>query len=180
MNRNVLVRIDTPDPARLWTGSGPLYIPADAIEPQDGALYLGGGELVDGLGDIEQLINGTAARIDITVSGVSAETMALWLQEKGSTQGARCDIGVVEFDDLWQIVAVTWVQQYTIDKPGLSRGDGTRTITLSMGTDDTGRSRSLFSYWTPADQARRSADDRIFDQVPLINASKSRTFGPSG
>lgn len=178
MNRNILIRIGVPDVARLWSGSGPLYLPADGIETTDGALYLGGGEILDGLTDVEQLLNGTAARLDLSVSGVALETVRLAREE--FVAGSLVDIGTIEFDDLWQPYPARWTAQYRADKLSVDRGAGQRTITLSMGSDDTGRSTSPQSYWTPADQARRSPTDRIFDRVPGLNAGTSRAFGPSG
>lgn len=177
MNRNVLIRIATPEPARLWSGAGPLYLPADGTETTDAALYLGGGEFLDGLTDVEQLI-ADAGRTEINISGVTASILKTALQEAADVKGALVDIGVVEFDDFWQIAAVTWTAQYRADKLSISRTD-TRTITLSMGSDDTGRSRTPNAYWTDADQRRRSPTDRIFDQVSSINAGTSRPFGPN-
>lgn len=177
MNRNVLIRIGTDPAARIWSGAGDLWIPADGIETED-AIYLGGGELLDGLTDLEQLINGTADRIDINVSGVTAATVKLALEEAAEVKGATVDIGVVEFDDWWQLVGVTWAARYRADKLVIARGE-TRTITLSMGSDDTGRSRTMGAYWTDADQRRRSPDDLFFDHVSGINSGTSRTFGPT-
>ena len=178
MNRNILIRIDTPDPARFWSGTGDLYIPADDVETET-SIYLGGGELINGLDDIEQLINGKAARLDINVSGVAASTVKLFLEEQGVLKGAALDIGVVLFDEWWQVAGVQWQARYRIDKASVNREQSQRVIGLSMGSDDTGRSRSTGAYWTPADQQRRSPGDRIFDRVTGINAGTSRTFGPS-
>jgi hypothetical protein len=180
VNRNVLIRIGTTPPARIWSGIGDLQVPADGTETEDAARYLGGGELLDGLNDIEQLINGTAARIDINVSGVAAATVKLALEEADEVKGATVDIGVAEFDDLWQLVGVTWQAQYRADKLSITRQENTRVITLSMGSDDTGRSRTINAYWTHADQIRRSPTDLFFDHVSGINAGTSRIFGPNG
>lgn len=111
MNRNVLVRIATPEPARLWSGPGDLYIPLDDVETEI-TPYLGGGELLGGLDEIEQLINGSAQRLDVSVSGVSLATANLFQQEMGDLKGAAMDIGVVIFDDAWQISGVTWQARY--------------------------------------------------------------------
>lgn len=178
MNRNVLIRIGTLPAARLWSGAGDLWIPAGGVETED-AIYLGGGELLDGLTDLDQLINGTADRIEINVSGVTAATVKLALEEAEDVKGSTVDIGVAEFDDWWQLVAVTWQARYRADKLSISRGD-TRTITLSMGSDDTGRSRTVGAYWTDADQRHRSPDDLFFDHVSGINQGTSRAFGPNG
>ena len=180
MNRDFIIRIGTPSPARLWTGAGNLLIPADSVEPLDGAGYLGGGRLLEALNDleIEQLINGDAARLDLTVSGASPETAQSAKDE--FVAGSPVDIGVVEFDALWQMLSITWQARYRADKLSINRQEGQRVISLSMGSDDTGRSRNPNSYWTPADQARRSPDDLIFDHVPGLNATTSRIFGPNG
>lgn len=178
MNRNLLIRIGVPNVARLWSGSGDLYLPADGIETVDRARYLGGGEILDGLTDVEQLLNGTAARLDLSVSGVTLETVRLAKEE--FVAGALVDIGIVEFDDLWQLIAVTWTAQYRADKLSVDRGEGQRTITISMGSDDTGRSSSPMAYFTDADQRRRSPTDRFFERVAGLNAGTSRQFGPRG
>lgn len=177
MNRNVLVRIDTPEPARLWTGSGDLWIPADDIEEQ-ASLYLGGGEIIGGLDEIEQLMNGLATRLDLAVSGVTAETTRIFLEESDDLKRALVDIGVVQFDDLWQVTGVVWKASYRIDKPSVSRDASQRAIGLSMGSDDTGRSRRAGRYWTHSDQQRVSPGDLKFDHVSGINAGTSRPFGP--
>lgn len=180
MNRNTVIRIGTTPPARIWSGAGPLYIPADGVETDDAALYLGGGELLDGLTDLEQLINGKADRIDINVSGVAAATAKLALEEAADVKGADVDIGVVEFDELWQVIGVTWAARYRADKLAIGRQEASRTITLSMGSDDTGRSRTANAYWTSAEQRRRSPDDAFCDRVSGLNAGTSRVFGPNG
>lgn len=179
MNRNVLIRISTDPPGRIWSGVGDLYIPADAIETEEGARYLGGGAILDGLGEVDQLINGTADRVELSLSGVSGTAVKMATEDAEAVKGALMDIGVITFDNLWQTQEVTWQAQYRVDKIGTGRQPNSRTITLSLGSDDTGRSRTINAFWTPADQARRSPDDRIFDFVPDINAGTSRLFGPS-
>jgi hypothetical protein len=180
VKRNTIIRFGTTPPARLWSGSGDLRIPVDGIETEDGARYLGGGELLDGLTDLDQLINGTADRIEIAVSGVTAATVKLALEEADDLKGSDVDIGIVEFDDHWQVTSVIWAARYRADKLSISRPPGTRTITVSLGSDDTGRSRTPNAYWTSADQRRRSPDDAFCDRVSGLNAGTSRAFGPNG
>ena len=103
---------------------------------------------------------------------------ALFRKTEPDLKGAALDVGVAEFDDLWQLIAVTWQARYRIDKAAVTRGDNERTISISMGSDDTGRSRSSGSYWTDAAQQRKSPGDRIFDRVAGINAGTTRSFGP--
>jgi hypothetical protein len=176
-----LVRIDSDPPARLWGGVGDLAIPADAIEPTNGAIYFGGGGLIT-VPDFQQLINGTAERLDLGVSGVSQETIALALEEAPTVKGALVHFGRATFDDNWQLTSVVWIGLFRADKIVTSRTSGddgtpTRGISLSIGTEDTGRSNSPISLFTSADQAKRSPTDTFFDHVSGITAGTSRRFG---
>jgi len=181
--RILLTRFATDPVARVCSGVNPVLIPADAIETTANAKYLGGGKLVD-LPDLDQLINGTAARIDVTVSGVSAATLALFSGESDSLQGCTVDVGIAYQDDAWQITSVEWVGQLRCDTPSIQdqagqSGGRTRSISLSLGTDFTDRSRAPSAFFTDSDQRRRSPDDQIFDHVANYNSGTSRAFGPS-
>lgn len=178
MRRSILVRIATSDPVRLWTGLGALEIPADAVEPEDGARYIGGGDLLDGFQDVEQLINGIAERLEMRCSGVSPAILTLARDEQAEVEGATVDIGVVMFDGGWQISDVRWAASYRADKLTIERGPNERTLSLSIASGDTGRSRSPNAYWTSADQRRRSPTDAFCDRVAGINSGTSRIFGP--
>ncbi|MEH3121164.1 MAG: hypothetical protein PGN16_04155 [Sphingomonas phyllosphaerae] len=179
MRRSFCIRIDCDPPARFWSGVGDLLVPADMIEAAP-AVYLGGGELLDGFTDVQQFINGTAGRTEISVSGVAAATQKLAIEEADDVKGASVDVGVIVFDDEWQVQSVTWAARYRADKLSVTRQDTSRTITLSMGSDDTGRSSAPQAYWTHADQQRRSPGDMIFDHVSGINSGTSRPFGTNG
>jgi len=182
MRESVLVRIASDPPARLWSGVGDLFVPADAVEPS-GAIYLGGADLVS-VPDFQQLINGTADRLEFTLSGVTASTLALAVEESASVRGAPVDLGTQQFDDDWQPLGpVKWEARFRADTLTVGSQPGetgrNRTIALSVGTDDTGRSRAPISLFTDQDQRRRSPTDAFFNQVSGINAGTSRRFGPS-
>jgi hypothetical protein len=181
VRESILIRIASDPVARVWSGLGDLYVPADFVE-DEGGIYLGGGELISAP-DFEQLINGTAQRLEITVSGVTAETIRLALEDAPSVKGADVYIGTVQFDDDWQQGAVTWeggfrADTLTVNSQAADQGR-TRSIALSIGTDDTGRSRAPLAFYTDADQKRRSPTDRFFERVASISAGTSRRFGPS-
>lgn len=176
MRVSPLFRIDADPPARVWGGVGDLDIPADTIEPMV-ARYLGGGELVQ-IPELEQLINGTASRITVTVSGVATETQRLALEDAASVKGAAVHIGLVYLDDALQVDEVEWLAELRSDSLAIDRGDTSRTISLSIGSDFTDRSRAPIALFTHADQLRRSPTDVIFDHVAGINAGTSRPFGP--
>lgn len=181
MKRLLLLRIATDPVARVCSGVNPIIIPADAVEPSP-ARYLGGGALVN-IPDLEQLLNGTASRIDITVSGVTAAALAIFQDEAHLLQGSDVHIGFAYQDDDWQITEVEWLQQFICGTPSTASKQAnpgrSRSITISIGTDFTDRSKAPISLFTDADQHRRSSDDAIFDHVSQISVGLSRQFSPS-
>ncbi|WEK42990.1 MAG: hypothetical protein P0Y64_16855 [Candidatus Sphingomonas colombiensis] len=181
MRESYGLRIECAPVARVWSGVGDLVIPADIVEASP-ALYLGGGELLSAP-DFQQLINGTAERLNITVSGVTAESQRLALEDAPTVKGARVHLVRFDFDDDWQLVGVEYEAVFRADTITTSNdqsADGrTRTITLSIGTENTDRSRAPCAFWTDADQRRRSPTDRFFDHVAGITSGTSRRFGPN-
>lgn len=181
MKGSLIFRIASDPIARVWSGHGDIIIPSDIVEPSP-ALYLGGGELVN-IPDIDQVINGTAARVDVTVSGVSAETLRLALEDAPSVKGAAVHVGIVYFDDAWQVDEVEWVSvlaagPLTVASQSGNDGSRTRSITLSIGTDFTDRCKAPVAFFTDSDQRRRSPTDSIFDHVAGLNAGTARSYGP--
>lgn len=180
MNESFGIRIDAVPVARLWSGVGDLTVPADIVESEP-ATYLGAGALLNAP-DFQQLINGTAERLEVQVSAVTAEALDLALREGPSVRGAKVHFVRIDFDDDWQLIGVEYEAVFRADKLTIESQDAdggrTRTLTLSIGTEDTNRSRAPLAYWTEQDQKRRSATDRIFAYVSGIWTGTSRRFGP--
>lgn len=180
---SIIVRIACDPPALLWSGLGLLEVPADAVIPAP-AVALGGGELIS-VPDFQQLIGGTAERLDFVVSGVDEETLRLAMDDAPSVRGARVDVGTVQFNADWQLSSVEWeavfeARSLTVSRPQVTGGDKpTRSITLTIVQGSTTRSRAKLAFFTDADQRRRSPTDAIFSHVAGINAGTSRRFGPS-
>ena len=181
MNKTPIFRIDCDPPARLWGGVGWLDIPADSVEAAP-ARYLGGGALC-AVPDLEQVLNNTAGRVDVVVSGVNALTQSLALEEAPSVQGAIANAGFAYFDDDQQLIEVEWVGTLKCDtlSPSnqQSQNGRTRSISLSLSTENTDRSRAPVAFWTHQDQQRLSPGDLFFDHVAGISGGTSRRFGPS-
>jgi len=177
MKRILLLRIATNPVARVCSGAAPIIIPADSVESAP-AKYLGGGKLVE-IPELEQVINGTAQRINVSVSGVSQETVRLFTDESDSLKGAPVHIGIAYQDDDWQVTDVEWLAQLRCDFPTANGSRTSRSISLSIGSDDTDRSRAPVSFWTAAGQRRKSPTDRFFDHIAGLSQGTSRRFGPS-
>jgi len=177
MKRILLLRIGTDPVARVCSGAAPIIIPADSIESEP-AKYLGGGKLVE-IPELEQVINGTALRIPVGVSGVSQETVRLFAEESDSLKGAPVHIGIAYQDDDWQVTEVEWLAALRCDFPTANGSHTSRSITISIGSSDTDRSKAPASFYTAAGQKRRSPTDRICDHVAGITNGTSRRFGPS-
>jgi len=180
-----VVRIACDPPALLWSGVGPIALAADIVIPEP-AIALGGDQLVS-IPDFQQLINGTAERLDFTLSGIDEETVRLAVEESAGVRGARVDVGRIDFDQYWQqIGSIEWeavfeARSLTVSRPARQGNSVTRSITLTIVAGETTRSRAPAAYFTDADQRRRpgSGDDTIFANVSSINAGTSRRFGPS-
>ncbi len=177
-----LFRISTDPAVLLWSGFGDLLVPSDDIVPED-AIALGGGELVN-VPDFEQLINGLAERAEFTLSGVSEQTIAFAKEEAADVAGARVDIGRMDLGPDWQQAGdVEWewsgeARSLSVGSQGTGEGRN-RTITLTVSAGDTTRSRAPLSFFTDADQRRRSADDAVFSHVAAINSGTTRRWGPA-
>lgn len=180
LRESFAIRIETDPVARVWSGHGDLVIPADIVEDEP-ATYLGAGDLLNAP-DFDQGINYTAERIDIQLSGVSSNMVRLALEDAATVRNARVHFMTIRFDQDWQLVEVEYEAVFRADKITVASqdndGERNRTITLSIGTEDTNRSRAPLSYFTDQDQRRRSPTDSIFTSVSGINQGTTRSFGP--
>lgn len=164
----LLALIQTTDgPVRCWTGVGDFIVPPDAVD-EEGGRYLGIG-LVGEIPPLRQLIGGTAERVDFILSGVDAETVSLADESADSVIGAPLNLGIVFFDETWQPTPVSWIWEGTADVPSIDQ-DATgpqvmRQVRLSVATSFTDRTRPFLTYWTDADQRKRSPTDSFCSLV---------------
>lgn len=170
---------DPPAWARMWGGVGDFPINADLIDTQ-GGIYSGFGEMLD-VPALQQLINGLAERIEFTLSGVRAETLALIGSEAEAVRDAPAHLWMVPLgQDLQPLGAPIWVWEGKADVLRAKRvGQGasaSRSVTVSVGSIFTGRRRPKFRNFTGPDQRRRSADDAHCDRAGLYNAGTTRKW----
>lgn len=168
-------------PAVFWTGQGRLPLAADAVLPSP-LTAIGAGRLIS-IPDFQQLVNGTAERLQFAFSGVSDQTLALALGEADGVRGALAWLGRVTFDPDWQQSGpVEWETLFQVREMSAARqnqaGVAEQTITITLASGDTVRSRSPNNYFTDADQRRKYPTDAVFSHVAGISQGTSRRWGP--
>lgn len=180
LNEVYLFRLEADPPAYLWSGAGDLPVPGDAIA--SAATYTGMGDLID-IPSLAQLINSSADRVEFTLSGVTAEAMRLAYEDRESVKGARVRIGSLVLDSALQPAAeVDWEWEGVADTVEIERepennGKAVRSVTLSVGSADTARSRPELDFWTDASQRIKSPTDAFFSHVAGISQGTTRSFG---
>lgn len=161
----IFFRLDVaPDPVRLWLGFGNIAPGSDVLDP-GGALYQGLGELRD-VPAFKQLLNGTAERVEFTVSGVSGRLLEIASGgDSEAIKGRAVTLGFGLFGSSWSALlgGVHWCAYFVADYLQISQsageGDVVRAITLSCGTRFTGRRRPSYAYFSDQDQQARFPGD---------------------
>lgn len=174
----ILLRFDWPDGAvtRFWDGAGPL------IDP-DGNLWKGAGLITGSLDAIEQAVNGDAASLSLTLSGVSPETGdAAWDYFKGGGfKGATLKILLLGCDARDQptgaarVVFSGNIDNVTFDET-VADGRPVANVTMDVTNRFTLRLATNGASLSDVDQRARSAKlnpdappDRFAERVPLMN-----------
>lgn len=167
-----LFRLESDPPAYLWSGVGLLDVEGDAIAPA--TRYRGLGELME-VPTVQQLINGIADRQPFGLSGVDPEILQIANGE--DVRGAIVRIGSLALGpDNQPIAPVEWEWEGVADVINADSRGGVRSVSLSVGSADTARSRAALDFWTDAQQRQRSPDDAICSHVALITGGKTRRF----
>lgn len=179
--RSYVFRLASDPVCYLWTGFADLDTPADDVDVT-GATWRGAGEILS-IPALKALINGTAERVRFSVSGVSAETVRLATDDRDSVYGAELRLGWVEFDEDWQLAGeIHWdwlgIADVITVESAESENGRQRTISLSVASSDTLRSNPNLTFYTDADQRKRSPDDDFCNQVANITLGMARRFGP--
>lgn len=178
---SVIFHVAGDDPATIWSGHGDLLLPADTVFDAP-TLAIGGPELLD-VPDIEMVLNGSAQRFDVSLSGISDTSMRLAIEQTLSLSGTPAFIGRVVFDAAWQLSAVVWEWEGEVRKLAVRSSPDdegrARTLSITLAHGDTTRSRAPLAFFTDAEQRRDYPTDAAFSNVAGINAGTSRRWGPS-
>lgn len=182
IRRSVLMHIATDVPVRAWTGDGLFEHPGDTVD-LTGGTYLGLGEMQD-VPALQQLVNGVASRIELSLSGVDDRMVELADADAADIRSKVVTLGLQFFGADWQPLGDTmWIwdgeadviRTDTVSDPSFGRR---RTVTLSVGSLTTGRRRPVLSFFTRAQQRRRSADDAFCDRTALYSGDSELKWPP--
>jgi len=169
----IFLRIDTDPGLHLWFGINDIPARFDSIDP-DGTVYLGGGRLI-GVPDLEVLVNGTADSVDFTVSGVDPSTGAKMLDSIPAVRGALVQMGLTTLDQYFQpmsnIIPIwSGIASHVGETGQVASGENSPTLTLSLSvvTGESTRSRPARVLWSDAQQKAISPTDDFCKQVQRL------------
>lgn len=177
-----LLYVDSTPPVRAWTGVGPIQVDPWG-QDTTGGTYLGVG-LLGGVPALAQLVNGTAARLDLSLSGVDSTIIDLATGGSDDIRMKPVSVGLIFMGEDWQplstplCVFVGDSDVIRFASQSSPNGERSREVTLSIGSVLTGRRRPNYSYWTRAGQRARSGDDAFCDRVAGYNVDSELKWPP--
>jgi hypothetical protein len=168
----IFFRLETDPVVRLWLGFGKIR-PGENRLDSSGEEYKGFGA-IQNIPSIKQLLNGRAARVEFTISGVSGEILRIASGgDAKQVKGKPVSVGFALMGRDWQLLGpIHWTASYTADYLGLQESGEdpmqpiVRTITLSCGTLNTDRRRPLYGSFTNPDQQARYPRDTFCERTP--------------
>jgi len=140
----------------------------ESIDPA-GELYLGMGRML-GMPDIEVSNDGQAPRMQIQLSGLEPEHIALLDPEVDGVAGCEAKIGIAPLDEFYQPLhtiiplqtAYADVVEFTQDLDADPRKGGTQTVAVSIGSGDGRRAIPRLTSWTHAQHQLIHPGDDFF------------------
>jgi hypothetical protein len=169
----IFFRLDHPTAAgilRLWLGVGDRDLAMPPIEPT-AKTYHGAGRW-QSTPDLDVIINGGASRIEFSIEGVSQDATDRINAVNPDVLGRSVHIGMAAFDNDWQPATdILMISHSIADFWSLAgsvvtgRAQMTRTLTLSTGVGETGRSRPRRTTYTQAQQQFLYPDDDFCKNV---------------
>lgn len=168
-NIGIFVYADFDPPLRLWLGVNDVPIGMESVDPDTGQVYKGGGQL-QGVPELEVLINGIADRVEFSVSGVDPDYLAQRDPDEFDVRGAAIHVGITALDEYYQPVSqiiplwdgrASYVRQ--IMPPVTGTQNPSVTVMLSVGGGVTTRARNAQVLWSAAHQRALYPTDAFCD-----------------
>lgn len=169
----VVYRIAASPVVRAWSGVGDLTIPMDTVETTGANTYKGVG-IIRELPAIEILLNMTAGRLAIAVSGLSAEIQDLVEADAADVEGAAINIGLGFLNGRQQLIGgIFWMVDGVLEEVFTDTSAELRAAGVQIAYGQVDRRAPLRGYWSPADQEARHAGDLGCSRTPLYDEGRS-------
>lgn len=171
----ILVRAQTTTGViRIWFGVAPFSVPPgiDSIYDPAGAAYNGFGQMMNAP-IFQQMLNGSAERLEFILSGTSPQVMALASAEANTVKRQPVAMGVGFTGPDWQLLGdVHWCWRGVADyvktewqgasEPGQS---ARQAVKMSVASIMASRRRRALSYWTNGDFQVDHPGDRFCERT---------------
>lgn len=173
----IFFRIDTAEPVRIWTGSHPRRLPADDVEDDPTAEYLGLG--LSELPAIDVLLNGDAGEYEFVISGLEPSMLA-YIDEPGDISGALVHLGELKFNAAWQPTGgVDWFGSFEADTinyrtSGDDNGQRFATVGLQVSSATTDRRLPRNQHWSAIENP--DPTDKAYEHVNRYAAGSRRQY----
>lgn len=159
---------------RIWFGVAPFVAPPllDLVYDPGGASYNGCGEMMSAP-IFQQIMNGSAERLEFMLSGTSPTVAALATAEADTVKRQPVAMGLGLMGPDWQMLGnIHWCWRgvadfVEVEISGASAVDQqtTNMVKMSVASSMTGRRRGGRSYWTDTDFRQDHPGDRICERT---------------
>lgn len=178
----IFVRCEfTPKPLCLWFGTNDVELGMESVD-EDGTVYLGGG-ILQGVPELEVLVNGIADRVEFTLAGIDPSSLDRYEIEQYQVRGAPVYVGITCLDDYYQPVAPIqplWDGRASFVRETMPPVSGEESPTvmlmLSVGSGVTTRARASASIWSAAHQRALYPTDAFCDGTARLARGVAPTW----
>lgn len=160
-------------PLRLWFGVNDVPVGIESVDP-NGAVYRGGGTL-QGVPELEVIVNGIADRVEFSLSGIDPDAMAKWDISDFDVRGKPIYVGITTLDEYHQPMSPIiplWDGHASFVRETMPPvGDGENqsvTLTLSVGGGNTTRARHSAVLWSAPHHRSEYPTDAFCDNVARL------------
>lgn len=169
-----------PQPLALWFGTNDIELGIESIV--NGVRFQGGGVL-QGVPELEVLVNGIADRVEFTLAGIDPSSLDRYEIEQYRVRGAPVYVGITCLDEYYQPVAPIqplWDGRASFVRETMPPVSGEESpsvaLMLSVGSGVTTRARASASIWSSAHQRALYPTDAFCDGTARLARGVSPTW----
>lgn len=178
----IFFRLDSDPGLHLWCGVNDIPAGFDSID--DDTVYLGAGKL-QGMEDLEVLVNGQASSTSFGLSGIDGATAARMAPLIPDVRGKDVKVGITTLDDYFQPMSAiiplwTGTASHKSEASAPVPGGENQTVTISLAvvSGHSTRSRPSYSMWSPAHHMAEYPTDLGCNQTPRLARGVAPVWPP--